>query len=71
MNYYEIRMLLWQNNKLSWNKNVVVAKKVTSGKRPLKRIKNYVDGGTLISIYNALIRPDFDYCYEIWDNLGS
>jgi hypothetical protein len=33
----------------------------------LKRIKNYVDRDTLISIYNALIRPHFDYCSEVWD----
>ena len=31
------------------------------------------DIGTLISVYmyNALIRPHFDYCTEVWDTLGN
>jgi hypothetical protein len=29
-----------------------------------------VDRETLISIYNALVRPHFDYCSEVWDTLG-
>ena len=24
----------------------------------------------MISIYNALVRPHFDYCSEVWDTLG-
>ena len=25
----------------------------------------------LVSVYNALIMPHFDYCCEVWDSLGS
>ena len=25
----------------------------------------------LVSVYNALVMPSFDYCYEVWDSLGS
>ena len=56
---------------MSWNKHVEsVAKKVTSGVRALRRILDFVDRETLISIYNALVRPHFDYCSEVWDTLG-
>ena len=59
------------DEKLSWNKHVEsVAKKVTSGVGALRRIRDFVDRETLISIYNALVRPHFDYCSEVWDTLG-
>ena len=40
----------------------MVGKKVGAGIGILKRIKPYVPANTLISIYNALIQPYFDYC---------
>ncbi len=59
------------DEKLSWNKHVEsVARKVTSGVGALKRIRDFADRETLISIYNALVRPHFDYCSEVWDTLG-
>jgi hypothetical protein len=33
-------------------------------------IRDFVDRKTLSSINNALIRPHFDYCSEVWDALG-
>jgi hypothetical protein len=36
----------------------------------MRRIRDFVDRETLSSIYNALIRPHFDYCSEVWDTLG-
>ena len=36
----------------------------------MRRIRDFVDRETLSSIYNALIRPHFDYCSEVWDSLG-
>ena len=35
------------------------------------RIRDFVDRDTLVSVYNALIRPHFDYCSEVWDTLGN
>jgi hypothetical protein len=56
---------------LSWNKHIEnVVKKVTSGIGAMRRIRDFVDRETLSSIYNALIRPHFDYCSEVWDTLG-
>ena len=36
-----------------------------------RRVKPYVSKETLISIYNALVRPYFDYCCEVWDVFGE
>ena len=56
---------------LSWKKHIEnVVKKVTSGIGAMRRIRDFVDRETLSSIYNALIRPHFDYCSEVWDTLG-
>ena len=33
----------------------------------LRRLKDFVDRQTLLSVHNAIIRPYFDYCCEIWD----
>ena len=56
---------------LSWNKHIEnVVKKVTSGIGAMRRIRNFVDRETLSSIYNALVRPHFDYCSDVWDTLG-
>ena len=43
---------------------------VTSGIGAMRRIRDFVDRETLSSIYNALVRPHFDYCSEVWDTLG-
>ena len=37
----------------------------------IRRIQDFVDRDTLISVYNALIRPHFDYCSEVWDTLRN
>jgi hypothetical protein len=56
---------------LSWNKHVEnVAKKATSSIGAIRRIRDFVDRETLISLYNALVRPHFDYCSEVWGTLG-
>ena len=59
------------DEKLTWNKHVEdVAKRATSGVGAIRRIRDFVDRETLISIYNALVRPHFEYCSEVWDTLG-
>lgn len=60
------------DNHLSWAKHIdEISKKVSSGIGVLRRVRDFVDRETLISIYNALIRPHFGYCSEVWDNLGQ
>ena len=60
------------DNKLKWTNHIdIVAKRVSSGIGAIRRIRDFVDRDTLISVYNALIRPHFDYCSEVWDTLGN
>ena len=59
------------DDKVSWNKHIdKVAKKVASGIGAIKKIRDFVDKETLISVYNALINPHFDYCSEVWNTMG-
>ena len=59
------------DDRLSWDSHVdKVAKKVTSGIGAIRKIRDLVDRETLISVYNALINPHFDYCSEVWDAMG-
>ena len=53
---------------LSWDEHIeMVCKKVGASIGILKRIEPYVAANTLISIYNALIQPYFDYCSPLWE----
>ena len=36
----------------------------------MRRIRDFVYREILSSIYNAFIRPHFDYCSKVWDTLG-
>ena len=57
---------------LSWNDNTEnICKKVTTAIYALRRVKPFVDTDTLISIYNTIVRPHFDYCCEVWDVIGE
>ena len=56
---------------LSWDNHVDhIAKKISSGIAVIKRLKFIVDKDTLILVYNAIVKPHFDYCSEVWDTLG-
>ena len=37
----------------------------------IRRIKPFVDQDALILIDNAIVRPYFDYCSEVWDVFGE
>ena len=55
---------------LSWKSNTEKnCKKV--GISAIRRIKPFVDQDTLVLIYNAIVRPYFDYCCELWDVFGE
>ena len=57
---------------LSWKSNTEnIGKKICSGISAIRQVKPYVSKETLISIYNALVRPYFDYCCEVWDVFGE
>ena len=58
---------------LSWKPNTEnICKKITSGISALRRVKPFIaERDTLNSIYNAIVRPYFDYCSEVWDVFGE
>ena len=58
---------------LTWKTNTEnICKKITSGISALRRVKPFIaDINTLSSIYNAIVRPYFDYCSEVWDVFGE
>ena len=57
---------------LKWEKHVDhIASKVSSGIGAIKKLKEFVDRDTLVLVYNALIQPHFDYCWEVWDELDK
>ena len=57
---------------LSWKSNTEnICNKITSGISALRRLKKFIDRKTLVSVYNAIVRPYFDYCCEVWDVFGE
>ena len=57
---------------LSWKGNTdEICKKLTAGISAIRRIRPFVDQDTLILVYNAIVRPYFDYCSEVWDVFGE
>ncbi len=57
---------------LNWDKHIeYIASKVSSDIGALKKLKEIADRDTLVLVYNALIQPHFDYCCEVWDELGK
>ncbi|XP_044173114.1 uncharacterized protein LOC122957200 [Acropora millepora] len=57
---------------LTWSKHIEeIAKTITAGISALKRLRDFASRDVLVSVYNALIMPHFDYCCEVWDSLGS
>ena len=57
---------------LTWSKDIKeIAKTITAGISALKRLRDLSSRDVLVSVYNALIMPHFEYCFEVWDSLGS
>ena len=45
----------------------IFATKVSKGIGMIRRMKAFVSQSTLISVYNSIIFPHFDYCSLVWD----
>ena len=57
---------------LDWTAQVEhISKKVTSGLAILRRLRDTVEFNTLITIYQSIIQPYFDYCAQVWGCLGK
>lgn len=57
---------------MSWSKHIDhLSKKVCRSINGLKQARKFVPKQTLVSIYNALTQPYFDYCDTVWGNLSK
>ena len=70
---YECKTLgLTIDQYLSWKCNTeIICKKYAQESRLFVESNLFVDKQTLISIYNAIVRPYFDYCCEVGDVFGE
>ena len=48
-----------------------LCKRVSSGRAALKQARQDVPQDTLLTVYNALIKPLFDYGDVVWGNLSK
>ncbi len=48
-----------------------IASKISSGIGAINKLKEFVNQGTLVLMYNALIQLHFGYCCEVWDEFGK
>ena len=48
-----------------------LSKKIASGISAMKRIRHTVPCKTLLSIYNSLVQPHFDYCSSVWGSCSK
>ena len=46
------------------------SKTISMGFGAIRRLKSCIDTTVLLSTYNALVQPHFDYCCEVWDSIG-
>ena len=60
------------DDKLDWRSHIKkLTKKIASGFGALKRIRHLIPASTLHLIYQALVKPHFDYCGIVWGNCGK
>ena len=48
-----------------------ICKKACTGIGVLRRIKPFVSLCTLVTLYNSLVQPYFNYCSPLWDTCGK
>ena len=57
---------------LNWNDQIDnISKKASKGIGILRRAKNYISQQSLLTIYQSLVQPYFDYCSLVWGNCNQ
>ena len=57
---------------LTWECHVnELSKNIASGISAIKRIRHTVPYKTLLTIYNSLVQPHFDYCSSVWGSCSK
>ena len=65
LNIYQLNMFMKVkvDHHLSWNANTdKICKKVTSGIEAIRRLRDFFDKDTLLTVYFALVQPHLDCC---------
>ena len=63
---------IYVDENLTWHSHIdKLCKKIASAIGAIKRVKPFVPQSTLLSIYNSLVQPHFDYCSLVWGNSGK
>ena len=58
------------DDQLKWKSHLNnIVSKVSEGIGMIKRMKAFVPQETLVSVYNAVVLPYFDYCSLVWGYL--
>lgn len=57
------------DNKLNWSRHIdYIANKISKGIGIILKARKVFDRDTLLSLYNAMILPYFNYCIHVWGN---
>jgi len=57
---------------LNWNDQIDnISKKASKGIGILRRAKKYISQQSLLTIYQSLVQPYFDYCSLVWGNCNQ
>lgn len=60
------------DEKLSWSEQIdAMSKKISRAIGGLRQARPFVPTETLLTMYNSLIQPLFDYCDIVWDGMSS
>jgi hypothetical protein len=60
------------DERLTWHEQIQnISKTLGAGISGLRRVREFVPLSTLLTIYNSLIQPLFDYCDVVWDSLPA
>ena len=70
---HDIKSLgVYIDENMSWDIHVnSISKKISAGIGALKRCRPFLPQETLIYIFNAIVRPHFDYCDIVWGNCNN
>ena len=59
------------DDRLDWHSHIEkLTKKIASGIGCLKRVRHLIPASTLHLLYQALVKPQFDYCDIVWGSCG-
>ena len=57
---------------LTWDTHIAsVSKKMSSGLSIMRKIKPFVPISSLLTIYQSVVEPYFDYCGTVWNGIGD